>query len=181
MRFKFIQANFVLAGLIVAVGPIGAQSPDPKIADPTYGRHVVPLLARLGCNSGSCHGAVQGQNGFRLSLFGVDPSQDREHLVRDAAGRRLDLNNPANSLFLLKAVGRIPHEGGVRVRPQSWEHDLLLKWVTNGVPTGDLAKSRGTAILMVTHDPRILDIADRIVAMEDGRIVEPLADGAAPH
>ncbi|MGG5817653.1 ATP-binding cassette domain-containing protein [Falsiroseomonas sp. HW251] len=35
-----------------------------------------------------------------------------------------------------------------------------------------LAKSRGVAILMVTHDPRILDIADRIVAMEDGRIVQ---------
>ena len=45
----------------------------------------------------------------------------------------------------------------------------------------DLAKSRGVAILMVTHDPRILDIADRIVSMEDGRIVEPLADGAAPR
>jgi putative ABC transport system ATP-binding protein len=36
----------------------------------------------------------------------------------------------------------------------------------------DIAKSRGTPILMVTHDPRILDIADRVVAMEDGRIVE---------
>ena len=36
----------------------------------------------------------------------------------------------------------------------------------------DIAKSRGTPILMVTHDPRILDIADRIVTMEDGRIVE---------
>jgi putative ABC transport system ATP-binding protein len=35
-----------------------------------------------------------------------------------------------------------------------------------------LSKSRGVPILMVTHDPRILDIADRIVAMEDGRIVE---------
>jgi len=34
----------------------------------------------------------------------------------------------------------------------------------------DLAKSRGVPILMVTHDPRILDIADRVVAMEDGRI-----------
>ena len=45
----------------------------------------------------------------------------------------------------------------------------------------DLAKSRGVAILMVTHDPRILDIADRVVSMEDGRIVEPLADGAAPR
>jgi putative ABC transport system ATP-binding protein len=36
----------------------------------------------------------------------------------------------------------------------------------------DMAKSRGTPILLVTHDPRILDIADRVVAMEDGRIVE---------
>jgi putative ABC transport system ATP-binding protein len=35
----------------------------------------------------------------------------------------------------------------------------------------DLAKSRGVPILMVTHDPRILDIADRVVSMEDGRIV----------
>ncbi len=35
-----------------------------------------------------------------------------------------------------------------------------------------LAKSRGAPILLVTHDPRILDVADRIVAMEDGRIVE---------
>lgn len=35
----------------------------------------------------------------------------------------------------------------------------------------DLAKRRGSAILMVTHDSRILDAADRIVEMEDGRIV----------
>lgn len=31
-----------------------------------------------------------------------------------------------------------------------------------------LAKEQGTSILLVTHDNRILDIADRIVAMEDG-------------
>ena len=37
-------------------------------------------------------------------------------------------------------------------------------------------------ILMVTHDPRILDIADRIVAMEDGRILpsEGAADAPRP-
>ena len=35
----------------------------------------------------------------------------------------------------------------------------------------DLAKRRGSAILMVTHDNRILDIADRILEMEDGRII----------
>jgi putative ABC transport system ATP-binding protein len=36
----------------------------------------------------------------------------------------------------------------------------------------DLARRRGTPILLVTHDPRILDIADRIVSMEDGRIIQ---------
>lgn len=39
-----------------------------------------------------------------------------------------------------------------------------------------LAKERGRTVFIVTHDPRIHDIADRIVAMEDGRLVEP-----APH
>ena len=36
----------------------------------------------------------------------------------------------------------------------------------------DLAKDRGVPILLVTHDPRILDVADRIVSMEDGRITD---------
>jgi putative ABC transport system ATP-binding protein len=35
-----------------------------------------------------------------------------------------------------------------------------------------LAKEQGCTILMVTHDNRILDIADRIVYMEDGRLVD---------
>ncbi|HIK15027.1 MAG TPA: ATP-binding cassette domain-containing protein [Leptolyngbyaceae cyanobacterium M33_DOE_097] len=35
-----------------------------------------------------------------------------------------------------------------------------------------LAKEQGCTILLVTHDNRILDIADRIVYMEDGRLVE---------
>jgi putative ABC transport system ATP-binding protein len=32
----------------------------------------------------------------------------------------------------------------------------------------DLAKSQGSTILLVTHDNRILDVADRIIQMEDG-------------
>ena len=42
----------------------------------------------------------------------------------------------------------------------------------------DLARRQGTPILLVTHDPRILDIADRIVAMEDGRINQPSSSAA---
>jgi putative ABC transport system ATP-binding protein len=36
-----------------------------------------------------------------------------------------------------------------------------------------LAREQGCAVLMVTHDPRILDIADRLVRMEDGQLSEP--------
>jgi len=43
----------------------------------------------------------------------------------------------------------------------------------------ELAKRRGVPILLVTHDPRILDIADRIVAMEDGRITATEAGASA--
>ena len=35
-----------------------------------------------------------------------------------------------------------------------------------------LAKEQGSTILMVTHDNRILDIADRIISMEDGHLVQ---------
>jgi putative ABC transport system ATP-binding protein len=35
-----------------------------------------------------------------------------------------------------------------------------------------LAKEEGCSVLLVTHDTRILDIADRIVHMEDGRLVK---------
>lgn len=35
----------------------------------------------------------------------------------------------------------------------------------------DLAKRQGAAILLVTHDHRILDVADRVLALEDGRVV----------
>lgn len=43
-----------------------------------------------------------------------------------------------------------------------------------------LAKQQASAILMVTHDNRILDIADRILEMEDGRITNTI-DRAAPY
>ena len=58
---------------------------------PSYQRHVTALFGKLGCNGGTCHGAVKGQNGFQLSLFGADPTADHERLVREFDSRRLNL------------------------------------------------------------------------------------------
>ena len=43
----------------------------------------------------------------------------------------------------------------------------------------DLGRSRGTTTVMVTHDPRILDLADRIITLEDGALVA--ADSEPPR
>ncbi len=40
-----------------------------------------------------------------------------------------------------------------------------------------LARDQGCSVLMVTHDPRILDVADRLVEMEDGRLSETSVSG----
>ncbi len=40
----------------------------------------------------------------------------------------------------------------------------------------NLARERGVPILMVTHDARVLDVADRVVSMEDGAIIESAGD-----
>ncbi|MFH7030450.1 MAG: DevA family ABC transporter ATP-binding protein [Heteroscytonema crispum UTEX LB 1556] len=44
-----------------------------------------------------------------------------------------------------------------------------------------LAKEQGTSILLVTHDNRILDIADRIVEMEDGRLARDSQSAVSTH
>ncbi len=110
-------------------------------ADPLFSRHVVPLFSRLGCNAGSCHGAVKGQNGFRLSLFGAEPSADHERLLRDAGGRRLNPNEPEASLLLLKAAGQIAHQGGKRLDVGGPEYRLIRDWIAAGAKLDQVGKS----------------------------------------
>ncbi len=99
-----------------------------------FERHVMGLFGRLGCNSGSCHGSFQGKGGFRLSLFGYDPEKDYAALTRDILGRRIDPVDPDNSLILLKATGRVMHEGGKRFDVNSWQYQLLREWIISGFP-----------------------------------------------
>src|SRR5205807_6048692 len=96
--------------------------------------HVVPALTRAGCSAGACHGAPSGKNGFRLSLRGYDPRLDLETLVREAHGRRLDFLDPDASLVLLKATGRVPHEGGRRFDDKSYLYTLLRAWAGRRAP-----------------------------------------------
>jgi hypothetical protein len=121
-----LAVALLLAGTASAAPPSG-----PRVS---FVNEVVPILTRLGCNSGGCHGKAEGQNGFKLSLFGFEPAEDYGYLVREAFGRRVSMQVPAQSLLLLKAVGTIPHGGGKRLDASSPYYATLLRWIEQGAP-----------------------------------------------
>ena len=102
-----------------------------------FGRDIIPLLTKAGCNSGGCHGKQSGQNGFKLSVFGHDPQADYHALAFEARGRRLFLASSRESLLLTKGVNRVPHGGGRRLDAESAEYRRLLRWIDAGLPRGD--------------------------------------------
>ncbi|MGB7343561.1 MAG: cell surface protein, partial [Pirellulaceae bacterium] len=65
---------------------------------------VMPIFMRAGCNTGSCHGAARGKDGFMLSLFGYDPDGDHFRITRQVPGRRINLALPEESLLIQKSV-----------------------------------------------------------------------------
>ncbi|MCA8995775.1 MAG: DUF1553 domain-containing protein [Planctomycetaceae bacterium] len=130
------------ASSIPAIEPKDAAgSPSPQLLDSglhasevTFEADIQPLLTRFGCNSGPCHGKSRGQNGFALSLLGFDSDFDYDSLVRQARGRRISPASPQLSLLIQKAMGSLPHGGGIRIEAGSKPHQLLSRWIAAGAP-----------------------------------------------
>src|SRR5262245_61626974 len=99
------------AAAFLALAPALMAADSGKL---TYLRDVAPILNKVGCTSGTCHGAAKGKNGFKLSLRGYDPQFDYEALLYDLSGRRFNRADPALSLMLAKPTQQVPHGGGLR-------------------------------------------------------------------
>lgn len=100
----------------------------------SFRSHVGAILSKAGCNSGACHGAAAGKNGFKLTLFGYDPVADYKAIARQDRGRRIDLGDPGRSLVLMKPTGAVPHKGGVRLKTDSLDYRVLAEWIAAGAP-----------------------------------------------
>lgn len=100
--------------------------------DISFHLDVMPVLTRTGCNTGSCHGAARGKDGFRLSLFGFDPVGDYDRITREIGIRRINLAVPADSLMLLKASGGVQHTGGKKMEIDSKYYRTMLTWLEAG-------------------------------------------------
>lgn len=99
-----------------------------------FREHVIPVMSKRGCNQGSCHGALAGKNGFKLTLRGYDPEVDYDVLTRASQGRRVLLADPEKSLLLQKASFAIPHGGGLLLKKNSLEYRVIREWIEGGAP-----------------------------------------------
>jgi hypothetical protein len=129
----------------------GFDQPRPV----SFRQEVIAALSVGGCNQGACHGTPSGKNGFRLSLRGYDPAADYLQLTRDMLGRRTFRGDPDSSLMVLKALGRIPHEGGRRFPPASIPFALIRSWLAEGLPD-DPPDLPGVQRLAILPGPRVL-------------------------
>ena len=128
------------ATLTVKLGELSARVPVSVAAfadkpAPSFKHDVLPIFTRCGCNMGGCHGKLAGQNGFRLSLRGYAPEWDHDWITQEVSGRRIDLGFPEKSLILAKPSGAIPHDGGVRFRPDSRMWLTIRDWIAARAPT----------------------------------------------
>ncbi len=129
-------------GTAKIIAKVGSQTATAKVTvngaerpvEVSFRNQVQSVLAKVGCNSGACHGAAAGKNGFKLSLRGYDADADWFTITRQARGRRIVPSDPGRSLVLLKPSGALPHKGGVRFEVESPDYNVIAAWIAAGAP-----------------------------------------------
>ncbi len=131
----------------------------------SFRNDVIPVMTKVGCNQGACHGAAAGKNGFKLTLRGYDPEIDYYTLTHQALARRTDRMEPAKSLILLKPTLTIPHGGGRRFAVGSPEYQIISGWIAEGMPKPQSSDPRATGIEVMPHEASLEPNADQQLAV----------------
>jgi WD40 repeat protein/mono/diheme cytochrome c family protein len=133
---------------------------------------VNPVLSKIGCNQGTCHGAKEGKNGFKLSLRGYDAIFDIRALTDDHASRRVNVASPDDSLMLLKSTGAAPHVGGQLIKPGDPYYSIIRRWIAEGANL-NLADSKPTKIDVLPTNP----VVQMLGSKQQVRVVATYPDG----
>ena len=138
----------------------------------SFRNHVQSVLSKTGCNSGACHGAAAGKNGFKLSLRGYDPEQDFFAITHHARGRRVVQNDPGRSLVLTKPTMAIPHKGGFRFAEDSYEYRVVSEWIAQGMQPPTATDTRIVRLEILPQGLRLKEGAEHamivIAHFQDG-------------
>ena len=96
----------------------------------SFTRDVMPVLSKAGCNGGGCHGNQNGKGGFKLSLWGENPTLDHKNIL--SSEKRANPSNPGVSKLLRKPTLLEKHEGDKRFDLESEEYRILHDWLKLG-------------------------------------------------
>ena len=96
----------------------------------SFTRDVMPVLSKAGCNGGGCHGNQNGKGGFKLSLWGENPTLDHKNIL--SSEKRANPSNPEVSNLLRKPTLLENHEGDKRFDLESEEYRILHDWLKLG-------------------------------------------------
>ncbi|MFT6863149.1 MAG: WD40 repeat protein [Akkermansiaceae bacterium] len=164
------RINFTIGGKTAAIAV--AVSGMQKEFIPAWTKDVNPVVARMGCNTGTCHGSKDGKNGFKLSLRGYDPLYDVRAFTDDIGSRRVNLASPDDSLMLLKATSAVPHEGGQLTKPGDDYYEIVRAWIGNGAK---LEKTQ-TKVLKIEVYP-LNPVVQKIGSMQQMRVIATYPGG----
>ena len=139
----------------------------------SFEQEIIPILTKVSCNSGGCHGKAEGQAGFKLSVFGFDPEADYQALVHDSRGRRIFPASPSNSLLLLKGAGVVPHGGGKKLDFEGLRYRRVLRWLQEGSRYAG-AKTSPVTVLEVEPNQRTMALGSQ----QQLRVTAIYADGS---
>lgn len=140
---------------------------------PDFIKDVNPVLTRLGCNAGACHGAKDGKAGFKLSLRGYDMVHDVRAFSDDHAARRVNFASPDDSLMLLKATGAVPHEGSAVTDIGSDFYEIVRQWISDGAKM-DTESEKVSRIELEPENPVIQEIGSQ----QQVRVIAYYPDGS---
>ena len=121
----------------------------------SFRHQIIPILSKAGCNAGGCHGKAEGQQGFRLSVFGYDAEADYQAIALYGKSRRIFVTSPEHSLLRQKAIAEIPHGGGKKIEPGSLWDRILLRWIAEGAQLGEIPKNDSAVRLRTAENLRI--------------------------
>ncbi|MFN0196030.1 MAG: DUF1553 domain-containing protein [Planctomycetaceae bacterium] len=173
-----------------------------------FNEDVIPILSKAGCNMGACHASQYGKGGFKLSVFGFEPDQDRTFIFRDQQQRRVNFLEPEKSLLLQKPTMEVPHGGSRRLHVGSVDYQMLVEWIRNGAlgpkpdaltvtkvtitPSQRLAKLNDKQQLRleatygdgsvrdVTHWAKFDSMDEAVLAINQYGVVTAISEGQAP-
>jgi WD40 repeat protein len=153
----------------ISVEVTGYQS-EPSV---DYVHDVMPIISKIGCNAGTCHGAQAGKGGFKLSLRGYDPIFDVRAFTDELASRRTNLASPEDSLMLLKPSAAVPHVGGQVIRPGEAHYEILKRWIAMGATL----KSDSPRVVKIDIQPKN-PIIEREGSKQQFRVEATYANGS---